>query len=168
LLVKEDSMKRNFVVLGMGLTVVALVAFIGANLLAEGSGATYVGSKKCKKCHLKIHKNWAKRGHAKAMEKIKDEDLDKTCEVTKKKCLACHVTGFGKEGGWKSKDETPGLAEVGCEACHGPGSDHIAISKGDLKKLKEAKGDLKIKMAEPEACVFCHNPHISYKELYGE
>ena len=161
-------MKRKGMFLGAGFAAAGLVAFVAANLLAEGGGAKYVGSKKCKKCHLKIYKNWSKRGHAHTFESLKAEDLDRTCEVTKKKCIACHVTGFGAEGGWVSKDDTPELANVGCEACHGPGSEHVAMKKTELKELKKNKGDLKIKMADPAACVYCHNPHISYKEMYGK
>ena len=46
---------------------------------------------------------------------------------------------------------------VGCEACHGPGSEHAAIDITELQNLKKKKGDLKIvKNKKSELCGTCH------------
>ncbi len=161
-------MKGKKAVLAVGFAAVLLGAFVAAHLFAEGDEAEFIGSKKCRKCHFKVYRDWAKRGHAKAFEPLKPEDMDKVCDKTKKKCVACHVTGYGKPGGFSDPEKDKHLAEVGCEACHGPGSLHADMSPRDLREIKKKGGDLKIKMADPEACVYCHNPHINFKELYGE
>lgn len=44
-----------------------------------------------------------------------------------KSCSGCHVTG------WR-EDYTYAEAGIGCEACHGPGREHI-LGKGDISKI---------------------------------
>jgi hypothetical protein len=57
-------------------------------------------------------------------------------------CGRCHTTGYSKKG---HQDGLPGMigtwAEpgIGCEACHGPGGDHVA--KGGDKKLIKIDND---------------------------
>ena len=43
-------------------------------------------------------------------------------------CFRCHTTGPSAEGSWIADQDLGSFQEdgVGCEACHGPGSDHIA------------------------------------------
>ena len=40
-------------------------------------------------------------------------------------CVGCHVVGFKKRGGFADNTTTPALANVQCEACHGPGTKHL-------------------------------------------
>jgi hypothetical protein len=83
-------------------------------------GATYVGSDRCAPCHAEVYRAWSESPHARAVETLagakKDEDPA---------CLTCHTTGYGELSGYRGKG-TPGHAGVGCESCHGPGSDHVA------------------------------------------
>ena len=44
-------------------------------------------------------------------------------------CIPCHTTGFYKRGGFEGHEVTPDLADVGCEACHGNGHDHVLDPK---------------------------------------
>lgn len=115
-------------------------------------------------------------------------------------CGSCHTTGYVPEG---NQDGLPGLigvwAEdgVGCEACHGPGSEHVNdpyMAKLTINRDREAcaachaQGD-----GEPVAtqnglishhddygalfpskkavmdCVDCHNPHttVKYAQRFG-
>jgi hypothetical protein len=103
----------------------------------------YVGSKKCKMCHFKEYKSWNETKMAQALEVLKpgqaveakkthgiDPDSDYTADA---ECLKCHTTGFGQPGGFVSVDETPEMAGVGCESCHGPGGDYL---EEDLMSLK--------------------------------
>ena len=94
-----------------------------------------------------------KMKHAGAFKELTDE------YSKNEKCIKCHTTGYGKPGGFKSSDETPGLTGVQCEVCHGPGSEHLA-SKATDKEAKRATINLK-----PGAvCSECHNPHKTHEE----
>jgi hypothetical protein len=74
------------------------------------------------------------------------------------------VTGYGQEGGFVSEAETPNLVNVGCEACHGAGSVHMKTMM--MAAMEEAEVEDK-HISKNVGCAGCHNPHISYKELYG-
>ena len=106
--------------------------------------ADYVGPNKCKMCHMKQYKSWKKMKHADNFELLKG-DKRKNPE-----CVKCHSVGFGK-GGFVNEETTPDLKNVSCEACHGPGGDHIKAAKAKKKETISRK--LK------NACISCHNPH---------
>ncbi len=67
-------------------------------------------------------------------------------------CLGCHTTGYGIRGGFTSPIFTPRLANVQCEGCHGPGSEHIR---------RNAKGGFLAGTDRPEIlkkmCLSCHS-----------
>ena len=124
--------------------------------------AKYVGSAACKDCHAaeyEIFKKYNKKAHSfQSVARLK-KGLD---EAEQKKCFECHTTGYGKEGGFRSEQETPELKDAGCEVCHGPGSIHAET--GDPKDIK---GKLNAK-----DCESCHNSErinaFKYKPLvYG-
>jgi len=115
--------------------------------LAWAQEPTYVGTKKCKACHGKQYRSWEGTAMAKTFDRLKPEERGQA------DCLACHATGYGKEGGFKNLEETPGMAGVQCEACHGPGSIYFRVMKD---KEKSKAGGL---LDQTEAvCVVCHNP----------
>lgn len=109
---------------------------------------SYIGSKACAQCHEQQHANfskYSKKAHswqsvAIMKPKLKENEL--------KQCYECHTTGYGKPGGFVSIESTPQLADVGCETCHGPGSEHAA------------SGDPKLVTRRPstQTCTQCHNP----------
>lgn len=116
------------------------------------AGASYVGAEKCKMCHVKEYKTWSETKMAKAWELVKNEsDVEK--------CVPCHTTGYGKPGGFKSFRETPKMAGVQCEACHGPASNHLAVPFTDKEGRRAAIN------REPSnaSCTGCHNPHVPNK-----
>jgi hypothetical protein len=88
---------------------------------AEPTAGPYIGSEACRGCHIKQGTDWAASAHASALA-----TLDKKSSSTGTACMQCHVTGQGAAGGFTSREGTPALANVGCEACHGPGRDHAA------------------------------------------
>jgi len=45
-----------------------------------------------------------------------------------RRCFSCHAAGVTSDGGFQ--DVIPGVA---CEACHGPGADHVAAMKAHLE-----------------------------------
>src|SRR6476660_9123512 len=123
--------------------------------------ASYTGADSCKKCHFKQFNSWKKTKMAKAFDSLKPGtaaeakkkfNLDEKKDYTKDaKCIECHVTGYGKAGGYPklpeegktwTEEETKRattMENVQCESCHGPGSltnvwkkDHEDYKKADL------------------------------------
>ena len=144
-----------------------LLAFSGLSMAKE---AQYIGSKKCKMCHVSKKRGaqytkWAAGPHAKAFATLA---TDEAKAVAKKagvngdpqkapECLKCHVTGFDAPASAKaaSFDQSEG---VGCEACHGPGS--LYKSMKVMKALAAGTQDPKeVGYVKPgkETCVTCHN-----------
>jgi hypothetical protein len=115
-------------------------------LYAQEESKSYVGAEACKGCHEKEHAAFT--AHSKMSSSFKGIEGRKKGltgeEITK--CYECHTTGYGKPGGFKSEAETPGLKNLGCESCHGPGSSHASSSNP-----KEIKKHLEIK-----DCEHCH------------
>ncbi len=108
----------------------------------------YIGSKSCKECHEKEYKSftlYSKKSHSSHSVKIMASDLT---DEELKGCFTCHTTGYGKPGGFISFEQTPDLADAGCEVCHGPGSAHVE-SGGDPAFIKG-----KLTIAD---CESCHN-----------
>ena len=79
-------------------------------------------SAKCKDCHAEIHESWSNTRHAHAMA-----TLEKSRQQFDPECVSCHATGVNVRNGYINQDETPELANVGCEACHSPGAAHAAV-----------------------------------------
>ncbi|MEG6550920.1 cytochrome c family protein [Desulfocurvibacter africanus] len=109
-------------------------------------GSAYVGSKACAQCHeseYAAYSQHSKKAYSwKAVTKMAS-DL-KPNEL--QECYACHTTGYG-QGGFVSIEQTPHLADVGCETCHGPGKEHSET--GDPTHISR---QITIK-----ACEACHN-----------
>jgi len=53
------------------------------------------------------------------------------------------------------------LKNVGCESCHGPGSERVAAAK---KASGSDQWEKKINRLPQNACIQCHDPHINQKE----
>lgn len=88
--------------------------------------AEYVGSTVCQSCHEAEFKTWETSPHGHSVM-----TLERAGKAAESECLTCHTTAFGKPGGFaetaKVKD-SPDLARVGCESCHGPGADHVGAT----------------------------------------
>ena len=151
-----------------------MVLFVVTNAIA--GDAKYVGVKKCKACHIKQYKSWAKTSMATSFENLKsgvkvaekkkaglDPDKDYTHDA---KCLRCHTTGYGKPGGFTSIEETPKLANVQCEECHGPGSEYKVIMKKNKKyPLSEGKAaGLVLPSEDKRGCIECHGSDSPFNE----
>ncbi|MBI5561825.1 MAG: hypothetical protein HY894_03070 [Deltaproteobacteria bacterium] len=87
------------------------------------SGGPYLGGSGCEECHKPFADIWKNTRHSGAFGA-----LEKVGKAGDPECVKCHTTGYGGEGGFYSLSSTPGLANVQCEACHGPGRDHAADS----------------------------------------
>ena len=155
--------------------VFSLLLMLPAGLLAEE--ATYVGVEQCRMCHLPHYDSWGETKMSKAFELLKpgaranakvkagiDPDTDFTKEAF---CLECHVTGFGKPGGFVDLETTPDLAGVQCEMCHGPGSIYskMMVKKKGTYTLADykQKGGLTMPSEKNNICAEkCHNKNSPF------
>jgi hypothetical protein len=142
--------------------------------VAGADDHAYVGTKDCKKCHIKQWKSWSETKMANAFDTLKpgvvaerktelglDPDQDYT---TDENCVKCHVTGLGAEGGFVSEADTPELVGIGCEVCHGPGGTYTQDGNMTLKNKEYKKADLVavglVDTVNEAQCVVCHNEDV--------
>jgi hypothetical protein len=128
----------------------------------------YVGSWQCAQCHLgrsgDEYLQWQRTRHALAyrhletrfaqfLASIRDEYKDIEEPAEEWRCRKCHVTAaqdFEAKLAETFDDEDDG---VGCEACHGPGSDYMdAEIMSDRQKFLENGG----RVPDEETCRQCH------------
>lgn len=83
--------------------------------------ASFVGSESCASCHSSAYAAWKDSGHAHAFDSLKNRDSD-----ADPNCIGCHTVGFGTESGYRREFGETKLIHVGCESCHGPGSEHVS------------------------------------------
>ncbi len=86
-----------------------------------------------------------------------DPDIDYSRDPT---CLPCHTTGFGEPGGFVSLEETPKMAGVQCEVCHGAGEGYLAPHLMSLQNKSYKRADLLaagLILPSEEVCLKCHN-----------
>ena len=107
-------------------------------------GLEYIGSKACQSCHDYEYNKWSTKAHSHAYS-----TLEKAGSQYDPECAICHTVGMRYEQGFISEAGTAYLKDVGCESCHGPGSEH-------LKTLG------KVKTTEPkQQCAECHTSERS-------
>jgi 2',3'-cyclic-nucleotide 2'-phosphodiesterase (5'-nucleotidase family) len=99
----------------------------------------YLGSEACMRCHAEQAEQWKNTPHARAWQTLVDNHKDSADE-----CVECHVLGFKKPGGFQTGTQTPTMANVQCESCHGMGTQHDAFATTPVK-VTEA------------VCTKCHN-----------
>lgn len=92
----------------------------------------YVGNTKCRLCHREFFLGRKTDHHDFSME-----SLAKGSYQENPACLACHATGFGVPTGFLSIKDTPRLANIQCEGCHGPGNIHIDQAKEQMRSKKK-------------------------------
>ncbi|MFH1370133.1 MAG: multiheme c-type cytochrome [Planctomycetota bacterium] len=120
----------------------------------------YVGSKSCKLCHDYEYEKWLTSSqvfiHGLPKQPSPDSrhadafaTLEKVGSDYDPECVICHVVGMQFQSGFISPEKTSDLKDVGCENCHGPGSDHLS-SLGAV----ETSGPM-------STCTDCHNTEHS-------
>lgn len=156
------------------LTMALLFGYLAANQPAGAQDHVFVGSKNCKKCHLKEWNSWSGTKMAKAYESLKpgvdvgikkqmgfDPLGDYTADMA---CVACHVTGYGQDGGFISLEKTPDLVGVGCEMCHGAGGTYLEEGFMTLQNRNYKKADLVavglVDSVSEAQCSVCHNDGV--------
>ncbi|MCJ7801788.1 MAG: cytochrome c family protein [Candidatus Marinimicrobia bacterium] len=165
-----------------------IITLLTLSVFILAQGFEYVGNASCKMCHNKDAKGaqyskWEAGPHAKAFETLKSEKATKiakgkgiTVEAWKApECLKCHTTGFGAGGyevkcdafwnpkaddkdGAKAVKRMEGLQAVGCEACHGAGSEYK--SSKTMAAIHNGETDGKtvgLTKIDKTTCLVCHN-----------
>ena len=162
-----------------------ILVLAGFAALTLGGDFTYKGVNTCKMCHRSVEKgnqfgSWSESRHAAAYETLKSEAsvkiaTDMGLEAAPHEageCLSCHTTGWSTVSGYQIlsaefiADEenkravrtNESLANVGCESCHGPGSEYR--SKSTMEGLYNGEIDpATVGLIPPtEAlCQSCHN-----------
>lgn len=129
--------------------------------VADGE-AFYIGTDQCTACHGAAHSFWEGTAHSSAVATLEERHKEYD-----QNCIGCHVVGWEEPGGsvlgqlvYEAEIGGHGfekdLRDVGCESCHGPGSEHFVAPL-------DAQGVAQNIIAAPtEAqCVQCHVPEHS-------
>jgi len=159
------------------ITVITLAAIVVFSYATAEAVFKYVGSNKCKMCHKtekqgKQYSIWEESAHAKAYLTLAGEEtkavaakLEIEDPQQSDQCLICHVTALSVAD--SLKDKTFSIEEgVGCEACHGPGSDYKKMS---IMKDREKSIAAGLLLPDEGTCLSCHNEESpTYKEFNYE
>lgn len=129
--------------------------------VAEGQ-PFFIGTAQCQTCHTQAYEMWTTTQHSKAVATLEARD-----KVFDQSCIGCHVVGWEQPGGsvlgkltyeaeLNGHTFTKDLQNVGCESCHGPGSQHR------LAPL-DATGTPQHILRQPteQQCATCHVPDHS-------
>lgn len=129
-----------------------VAALLKEEELKPVSNGQYLGAESCVECHQPHVESWKATRHASAFATLEKAGKSKDPE-----CVVCHTVGFGEEGGFLSLKSTPGLANVQCEACHGPSREHLK-DFGPMRAMGM------------EVCLKCHtaenSPLFDYEKYF--
>jgi YVTN family beta-propeller protein len=128
----------------------------------QAPGPKYAGSAACGKCHrgagmghqyslwrMSAHaRAWASLSTPRAYEMAAQRGLKEEPQRATE-CLKCHAMGYGAAHLASSTVDEG----VGCEACHGPGSEYLAEAIMRDRPAATAAG---LKPAPRESCAACH------------
>jgi hypothetical protein len=136
-------------------------------------GPSYVGSDACAACHFAIHASWKETAHAHALHTLEEKGYAWDPE-----CVRCHVVGWRRaangwyrtESGFHTPETTPRRADVGCEDCHGPGSQHVEDPSRPVWKPYGAEGAANWRHPGRRGCETCHDADNSptFSRRYAE
>ncbi len=145
-----------------------------------GNKPPYDGLRRCKSCHDAQYESWLEPDHRQIMTVLeagekaqvkKKVGLDPAKDYTEDPdCIGCHVTGYGEEGGYEIDNPerlSQYLRGVGCESCHGPGSEYERGRRSAAERVdKLQEPTLREELAEngqvlsdkefEERCNACH------------
>ena len=127
-----------------------------------------IGAPKCKSCHKAKTgdqwKIWTESAHARAFETLASEESHKIAAdkglgdpQQEEACLKCHATkpSLGAGTVVNAKAKYADSEGVGCESCHGPGSDYK--SKKVMIDPEAARLAGLVMIKDAEGCTQCHN-----------
>lgn len=142
---------------------------------------SFDGPDSCRECHAEEVASWHDTPMANTFavlrpgvraERKKTAGLDPDFDYTHDKdCLPCHTTGYGLMGGFVSIEETPEMAGITCEACHGPGGTYAdsPLRHRDLDSAPAgARESGLLYPPSAEVCRLCHNKNSPFAGSAGE
>lgn len=162
LLKGEEAVKKTTLML------LTLMMMASASL-AQQKTFKYTGSRACMPCHLTpksgaAFKIWQESKHSKAFATLA---TPAALEVAKKNgiadpqkadaCLKCHLTAHGVAAAKLAPTFKPDEG-VGCEVCHGPGSEYKIMATMKAIDAGTMKGE-SVGLIRPDekTCLKCHN-----------
>lgn len=145
------------------------LAGLGLKPRVHPSGRKFVGSEVCGECHSTAYEIWEDTPHAHATQTlVKPPERYQVSRHFDPECLSCHVVGWDPQGyfpyesGYLSLKSDEGIHNVGCENCHGPGSQHVDAENGDIdatdEQLKAYQKAMILTLEDAEKhCKQCHD-----------
>jgi len=120
------------------------------NIPGVAPTGAYVGSESCAACHPSAYRVWQNSAHSHAFQSLtaKRADADPSC-------IGCHTVGFGTPTGYRREYAGSKLVGVGCETCHGPGSEHVR------QRLAGEKVMFNYRPLAAADCTSCHYGEFS-------
>jgi len=114
------------------------------------NGLSYVGNLTCGICHKLVYDHWSKTQHGVSYNTLVNKGHQYDPE-----CIRCHTTGYGFISGFLNYENNQNLINVGCESCHGAGSEHV-------KNVSNVYG-----VTDESICDMCHDnehsPEFQFK-----
>lgn len=117
----------------------------------------YVGTEICGRCHQAELAQWKTTKHAKAWQTLVDIKKESTPD-----CVPCHVVGHKKAGGFQTNDDATRLGNVGCENCHGMGTQHEAYPKQGVQITEATCRQCHTSSTSPNFSFSVFEPHIRH------
>ena len=140
---------------------VALTLTCGETTTGPGEAdGYYLGAEACRQCHSTAYNDEIETRHFKTFDKDSTFFKAWTGAGQPDSCLLCHTTGWNTNENNHGADEAEyrkNLLGIQCEACHGPGSEHVK-GGGDPSKITVDYS--------AELCGSCHtgSHHPTYDE----
>lgn len=143
----------------------------------------YIGAAKCGSCHSDAYDIWRDSRHSTSWKSLSsDPPTEHTANpprVSDPDCVSCHVVGWNGPAhvpyltGYADMKATPHLANVGCESCHGPGSNHATAELGSDSELQTRLRDaIRVGDNVKQICFSCHDddnsPSFEFEEYYQQ
>lgn len=119
----------------------------------SGPAPLFAGSDICGECHADTYATEIQTAHAGALQ-----TLSKIGMGNNPACLPCHTVGYKLPYGFVNAAQTPTLAGVQCENCHGAGGNHVTSESDPIVRPR-------VELAA-EVCGGCHTDshHPTYDE----
>jgi hypothetical protein len=104
-------------------------------------------------------------GHPRSEPKSLDEAAGRQLlSAETQRCFACHTTASSTKDRFDSDTSVPG---VGCEACHGPGANHVAIARSGMREVAAGSIFNPARLSPVDSVDFCGACHRTWQDVVG-